>query len=102
MSAGPIGCCKQCLFRLIADPDGKVYIAGENHLSNTSHKFPDRKYGLPPDPRDVPYQIDRALIDRITRTAKVISPALDVDNGARVVRAEVCSLTHRPGFLPSC
>jgi hypothetical protein len=84
------------MLKIRSAADASVYIAGENHRPSGRTKFPDRKHGMPRDPHDVPAMLDQTLIDRIVRTARAISPALDIEGGARLLREDVSRFADSP------
>lgn len=71
--------------------DGKVFAAGENAIPHSlvSEPYADRKYRLPLSAAEVPNIRDQALVARLLRATKAISPVLDVDLGAKIIRTEV-------------
>jgi hypothetical protein len=72
-------------------PDGTVYAAGENAIPAPvgDVAIDSRVNRLPPTSRYVYRLIDNDLVGRMLRSSAAVSPALDVNRGAKLVKADV-------------
>lgn len=73
--------------------DGNVYGAGENAIpaSIGDASIDSRKHRLPPTGAQCGALVDDELVQRMLRSAKAVSGALDVEKGAKLVKADVSS-----------
>ncbi|KAI5478265.1 FAD dependent oxidoreductase [Pseudohyphozyma bogoriensis] len=74
---------------------GVVYVAGENSIPTTTNALAGQggQHKLPPRAEDVKTLLDPGLVKRLTVSAGVVSPNLDVKTGAVVEVAQFC---YRP------
>jgi hypothetical protein len=71
--------------------DGNVYAAGENAIPKTiGDRAADARLNrLPPTAARCRAHVDDELVARMVRSAKAVSPALDIEKGAELVEADV-------------
>ncbi|KAI5478667.1 FAD dependent oxidoreductase [Pseudohyphozyma bogoriensis] len=80
---------------LFTRASGVVYLAGENTIPSTTNPLAGLggPHKLPPKAEDVKTLVDPALIKRLTTSAGVVSPNLDINTGAVLEAAQFC---YRP------
>lgn len=77
--------------------DGNIYAAGENAIPKSigDRACDARLNRLPPTAARCRAHVDDELIARMVRSAKAVSPALDIDKGAELVEADVSLLDRQ-------
>lgn len=82
-----------------------MYGAGENAVpaSIGDAEIDARAHRLPPTGAQLGSLVDDELVARMVRSAKAVSPVLDVDNGAKLVKADVSvSSALTTAVFPPC